>query len=331
MTGVRPLPQPGPKGVKQAPPPNKWELIGKISAHPAYKALKGDDKARADEIISYAFFLSPRGEYYLSKLLLLLNTPDNPPAKTADAQTKQVDRSVKAAQASRKLDGRTWYVRFEQLVYIVIRESQEEAVSNDPKRKWTVLQNDGTRFLVDRSDPKNIMVKVKVKVNATPDMVARVHRLEDAIEKHLRIKGLVVDLVFVDKAGPDVFEVDADPKGWTTSGNWVGTANGLSHELGHLLGLDDEYDYIESHAANRDMHLGDRLHWFTVEMWRIRPKDGDQGFMSNHDNLPLDRHACEIAQLPVDTCVEARTGKKYSKYGAHSPAPAGPLPPPPRR
>jgi hypothetical protein len=238
--------------------------------------------------------------------------------------TKAAEQKASKPDAPRFAQLADWAAR-------AIVEAQEEVAATFD-RTWVTLENKewGKTFQVDRSDPKNIVVKVKVRVNATEQMRKKVHALEDAIEKHLRIPGFTVDLVFTNGTGKDVFEVNADPTGWTTASNWVGTAEALAHELLHVLGLDDEYDYIESHATNANMALGTRLHWFTVEMKRSRPADGHLGVMSYHGNKPLDRHACEVAKLEVDACVQARTGKKYAKFGANAPSNVVPLAPLPR-
>jgi hypothetical protein len=65
-------------------------------------------------------------------------------------------------------------------------------------------------------------------------------------------------------------------------------------------------------------------------MKRSRPADGHLGIMSNHGNKPLDRHVCEVARLEVDSCVQARTGKKYSKFGTNAQSNVVPLAPRPR-
>lgn len=295
MTTIRPSFAPALAAMKRV------SDASKVLSNPTYLALTGDAKKHADEIIAFAVN-NPRGDYYLSKLLLLLNTPDNPPATTASALNGELDEAVAKEKRAKKSTA-------------VLGE--EERISGQAGRVYETLTNRhwNKTFLVDRRNPKDIVVKVKVRVDAAPAMRQKVHAVEDAIEKHLRIKGLVVDLEFVDSDGPDVFTVKADPTKWTTESNWVGTATGLAHELGHIMGLEDEYDYIESHAANRDMKMETRLYWFTVEMKRRLPQDGPIGMMSNHDNKPLDRHACEIAQLEADKCVTQRTGKPYAKFG----------------
>lgn len=322
----------GPRPISKTPvAPPKEDLAATVRANPTYLSLTGDAKKHADAILSFAE-KSPKREYYLSKLLLLLNTPDNPPAATSESQTKRIDESVKKAAEARALPkdvslGEAVRLTVERFV----RESEEEVIANGASRRYETLTSKdwGKTYLVDRRDPKNIVVKSKVRIDGSPEMKAKIALLEDAIEKHARIKGYTADLQFVDYDGPDVFTVKADPTGWTTERNWVGAATSLAHEWGHQLGLDDEYDYIESHAANRNMKMATRLYWFTVEMNRVVPADGKIGMMSASSNKPLDRHACEIAQLDVDECVTTRIGKPYKKFGPIVPMAPKAMPSPP--
>ena len=99
----------------------------------------------------------------------------------------------------------------------------------------------GKKYKVDRSDPMNIRVKIKVKLNGVPDEVSKIKGLEDAIERSISMttKGYHVDIVFVDSAGPDVFEFSVKFCEWPNSGNWASSPVTLSHEVHHALGLDD--------------------------------------------------------------------------------------------
>jgi hypothetical protein len=203
----------------------------------------------------------------------------------------------------------------QQLAQSTSDTNREERASADPARRFTTVTAAGVRadgrpatYRVDATDVRNIVAHVRVRINATPEQRASIHAFEDLIERHLgALSGFTVDLQFVNTSGADVVEVTADPTGWTDASNWVGEPKGLAHELMHVLGLDDEYDYIEGHAANRSMPVETRLHWFTVEMRRTLPADGASGIMADHNNPPLDRHACVVARVPdVSACVATR-------------------------
>lgn len=310
------------------------ELATELRAHPAYKALSAAGKKRADEILAFAE-KSSNGAYYLGKLKLLLNTPNAKVEAATERGKSEVAASVKAAKDKNDTEGLSWGQRIVARIKRRLVEGEEEVIATDPSRHYETLKSQGATFQIDRRDPKNIVARVKVHVEASADMVSQLRTLEDSIEKHVRIQGFTVDLIFVDKPGPDVYSVKADPAGWTTSRNWVGRHDALAHEMLHLLGLDDEYDYIESHAANAFMDTDTRLYWFTVEMKRKRPEDGARGIMSYHGQKMLDRHACEVAQLggttdALEKCVETRTGSPYKLRYAEPPKTPSATPPVPR-
>jgi hypothetical protein len=200
------------------------------------------------------------------------------------------------------------------------RAGVEEAVSKDPSRVFSPMTGrDGkTTFQIDARDVTNIAVQVKVRAvpkgKGTADDVLHVKQLQDLIEKKASTLGYNVDLDFVDTSGPDVFEVGVDPSDWPTSGNWV-KAEALAHELHHLLGLDDLYDYIERHAGNKLMRIPDRIHWFRVQMDKTPEPEAGKSIMGSSTtgsrNLPSDIDVCRVAgktnAADLADCVEKRS------------------------
>lgn len=271
-----------------------------IRAHPAYLALA--DKTDADAIMALAR-TRDNCLYYIDKLKLLFDTPENPPSTTAaDFSSKIATQAAMEASRLATKEGKA-------------RKGYEEQVSADPKRRWIQRPGKGGKlFDVDRNDPTNIVVRARVhlvKAGLSSDTdIANIRSYEDAIEKKIEeTKGYVVDLIFVDADGPDVFTVNADVGSWPTSGNWVSKADTLAHELHHLLGLDDRYDYIESHADNADMQIPDRLSWFRVQMDKPPDPEGSKSLMGGGDKL-LNDDVCRLAGLPLDACIKARTGER---------------------
>lgn len=272
-----------------------------VRAHPAY--LAPANRSIADDIIRMAR-IRDNCLYYIDWLTLLFDTPDAPRTQVS-AQT--VQESAEAAASER--------------AYLTTPEGTrlagvQETVSADPSRRWTRprLRGEGGKYFdVDRSDPNNIVIRARVHLmrrggRTTSQDVANIRSLEDAIERHASTSGYTVDIEFVDVDGRDVFTVDVDTSGWTTSGNWVGEPSGLAHELHHLLGLDDRYNYIESHAKNASMVMGDRLYWFREQMRKPDDPGGTQSFMG-YGTTPLDDDICRAAQLDLTTCMQTRSDR----------------------
>jgi len=267
-------------------------------AHAAYLALSPESRAIADDIITQARS-SDRCLYFIGKLKLLLDTPDAPPAETAAESRTEVDEAV-AEEAERLAEPEN-----------VANTGQEESVSGHPIRSWVEREGEGgTVFHVDRGDPNNIVVRMRVNLHpegsGTADDVSNTQSLEDGIEKHASTRGYTLDIIFVERTGRDVFSVGVNPDEWTTSGNWVGDVGSIAHEAHHLLGLDDRYDYIESHAGNEDLAIGDRLYWFREQMSRPHDPEGADSMMNDSNLSLLDDDVCNVAGLDVDDCVAAR-------------------------
>jgi hypothetical protein len=148
---------------------------------------------------------------------------------------------------------------------------------------------------------------LKVHLSGKPELVAKIKEFEDAIEKAASRTGYTVDLEFVNQRGSDVFEVKVDAKHWPVTDNWPGGSETLAHELHHLLGLDDRYDYIEAHADNQFMPVNERVYWFAVQM--MKPPD-PRGFASLMDNqftgTLLSEDVCAVLQDHSQACLDAR-------------------------
>lgn len=268
--------------------------VAEIRKHPAYKKLSADAKKTTEEIITTAR-TKPNATYYADKLKLLFDTPDAPPTTVSASNTAQVDSSLKASKA-RLADPKA-----------KADVGKEEAISGDKARTWTKVSGDGAKYYVDRSDPKNVVVKMKVQLTGDAKAVAATKALEDDIEKKAATHGYTLDIEFVNHGGDDVFTVGADPTKWTTAGNWVGSTFDIAHEAHHLLGLDDRYDYIESHADNDQMKMEDRLHWFNVQVKKPYDPNGKHSIMGD-GSKPLHDDVCKVTQLPDQKkCVEDRT------------------------
>lgn len=244
--------------------------------------------------------------YYVQNLQMLFSTPETPAANVAAqfgpvlAQAAQDEQSRLADPAAQAQAG------------------FEEGLTNDPTRRWERIagSRDMTGFpkhyFIDRSDLSNIFVKVAVRPRGRIKYVDQVKQLEDAIEKESSVLGYTVNLSFTATGGSNVFETNVDPSQWPTSGNWVGDAPTLAHELHHMLGLDDRYNYIESHSGNPDMYIANRIHWFQVEFDR-QPDPMIRSSFMGEGTLVTDQDICEVAQSgDVAACVSRRASLRSS-------------------
>ncbi len=232
-------------------------------ATPAYAALDAEHKKIADDIIATLAARSLKERFHrLGKLKELFDTPvksqatitteTNASTQTAAAQEQQ--RLAKPAEAANK--------------------DIEEKGSVDPARKWTKKPGKfGGNFWVDNTSPAHIFVKDEVYLHptgtGTAQDVARIKSMEDAIEKSASAPGYSVNIIFVDRPDGDAFNVEVDPSRWEVATNWSGgDPVGFAHELHHLMAFElDKYNYIDAHASNQSMVVGERL---------VVPKGTDQ-------------------------------------------------------
>jgi len=283
--------------------------IFKIRAHKQYKNMSSAERDLTEDIMDKAID-SDRKNYYFSKLNLLLNTESNSPEDIREMNRREVDRSVKNSKKERRKIIKQSDVGLEEYL------SREEFYESVIDRKWKTYSPNfnGTFFYIVDEDPLDILVHIKVKLHGDYDLVVKVILLEDSIEKHLNIPGYSVNLVFVGYSSDedDVFNVDVDPKKWTTSHNWIGDYKGLAHELLHLMGLPDEYDRIEVHANNRNMTKLSRLYQFIIQMDAEVPLDSVKGIMHFHKYRPLERHVCASVGLGKE-CIRVRSNAFRAK------------------
>ena len=265
------------------------------------KTLGAEEKKKVKEIIRLAK-AKPLGKssgqrnYYLEKLKVAVTSPvdadvSGKKSKTGynctEAEEKKNRKKVEKALEEEK---RWWEGSgFENV--------EENAVATGTK-KIARIGEQGKKFYVDRSDPKNIRVKIKVKLNGKADEVKSIKKLEDAIERKSHTKGYYLDIEFVDKSGPEVFEIKVAFCEWANSGNWASSPTDLSHEVHHALGLDDRYDYIEAHVARSSMSIDLRLHWFLEQMKKTKAARDPYSKMAVNKEPLLAEDVCAVAFKP---------------------------------
>ncbi|WP_295795259.1 DUF4157 domain-containing protein [Mucilaginibacter sp.] len=246
--------------------------------------------------------------YYLQKLKLLLTKPfrGKATAKKEYGCSPEVEKKTRpAVDAALKKEKKEWDGLFADVEERVVATSKQ---ADRVTRKGT--QN--KTFIADASDPNNIRVMIKVKLNGDKDDVIKIKQLEDAIERASHTKGYTLDIVFVDAPGPDVFEFTVNFCQWPNSDNWASGPDTLSHEVHHALGLGDRYSYIEAQAGNQDINLEIRLDLFEEEMNKSAPKDlpnNPNSKMDTNSNPLLNDDVCAVAHDPGpdrDKCIAAR-------------------------
>jgi hypothetical protein len=271
-----------------------------IMAHEQYASLNGDEQDVIEDILDKALE-SNRKEYYFKKLILLLDTTTNPLAVTRKLNNERIQRSVEESKRERREIAQKGKKDLEEYM------NEEELYEQRENLKWKGYRPypDGSYFYVSHNSFIDILVHIRVRVHGNSRLVEKILSLEDAVEKHLRIPGFSVNLVFVGNERNDVFEVNVDPSRWAGSHNWSGGYKTLAHELMHLMGLPDEYDRIESHAGNKNMSRIQRLLHFRAQMDNEVPADARYGIMCYSSYKPLERHVCAAVGLGAD-CVQHR-------------------------
>jgi uncharacterized protein YcfJ len=282
-------------------------LLDQIRQHPVYRALASRARAVADDIMAVAR-RRDNCLYYAEKLKLLLDTPEAPAAVSGQPapQGSTLERNR----------GRVEQAVTQERARLAIPEAQreigrQEQIADDPARNWTQRRGQNNKiFYVDNSDPNHIVVRIKIRLLSaggvtTSEDINNLISLEDAIERVAETRGYTMDVIFTDSDGPDVFTFNVNFDSWPTAANPVGNARTLAHEIHHLMGLPDRYDYIEAHSANRNMAIPTRLHWFREQMNRQPDPEGRTSLMGSGSNM-LDDDVCRVSGLDFQTCMATR-------------------------
>jgi hypothetical protein len=285
------------------------KLEGEILKLPEYNKLSAGAKSAVSWIIAHAR-LKPVGDtkgqrlYYLNKLRVAITTPTYAGTTSGSGYRCSPDTEKKNREVVDKA------LATEKLWGGVYSDVDEKAVASGT-HKVERTGEQGKKFYVDRTDPRNIRVQIKIRLIGKPAEVSQIKALEDAVERAISMttKGYYVDIVFVDKSGPDVFEFTVKFCEWPNSGNWASSPVTLSHEVHHALGLDDRYDYIEAHAARQDFSVEMRLDWFMKQMNKVGGARDPYSKMATSSNPLLAEDVCAVAFPPGadrNKCIAAR-------------------------
>jgi len=301
--------------------PDETESVkteAEILKAPEYDKLDDVSKARVNSIITILKGKPDKRLYYLKKLKDAVTFPfqgGSTGGAVKYACSPELEKeNRKAVEAATAKEDKDWNGLFDDVEEKVVATSKKSDIK-------TRTGEQGKKFTVDASDVNNIRVKIKVKLNGKTDDVAKIKHLEDAIERSvwMSTRGYMLDIVFVDAPGPDVFEFTVNFCIWPNSGNWASPPITLSHEVHHALGLGDRYDYIESHSKNPDMNPEMRLVWFEKELQKSAPKDlpnNPESKMATSSKALQNDDVCAVAFDPGperDKCIKDRNG--FDKWG----------------
>ena len=283
------------------------KIEAEILAAPEYIKLDDKSKARVNNIITVLQGKPDKRLHYLKKLKEAITFPFNGGTTGGKVEyacspdmEKQNRAAVEAATAKEDKDWKGLFSDVEEKVVATSKKGDIKTRTGEQKKKFTV----------DASDVNNIRVKIKVKLNGDTKDVSQVKHLEDAIERSvwMSTRGYMLDIVFVDAPGDDVFEFTVNFCIWPNSGNWASPPEVLSHEVHHALGLADRYNYIESHSKNPNMNPEMRLVWFEKELQKTVPNNPESK-MGDHNKPLLNDDVCAVAfdaGAERDNCIKER-------------------------
>lgn len=274
-----------------------------IRGHASYLKLEAKHRQLADHIIDGAR-ASACPTYYIDMLYTLFTTAEKGASEqaaegAAEIETAKQAETTRVAEEKKKVA--TGKVK-------VDTTQVEERIANASGPNLLPRAVGGSKkFYVDARDANHIVVRMKVKLSAagsgTAADVQGIKALQDGIEKAAATRGYTLDIVFVEASGDDVFEANVDTAEWTTSGNWVGDVETMAHESHHLLGLEDRYNYIESHAGNAGMKIPARLHWFREQMVRGPDPTSRRSMMNDQTAHRFD---------DLDVCAVAKEKSEFA-------------------
>ena len=273
--------------------------------YPSVRPLTYWERLLAHEIIREAN-RSNRKDYYLSKLQALLNTSEAPSEEISKMISVKTGTGMEEARKETSSGAEQLSMTCDE--YTSIEEVYESSKGKEWKKYRPTLL--GSYFQVSYEDMNDIFVHIRIHLYGNEEQIKNVIAVEDNIEKHMSLPGFNVNIEFVGFKGEDVFDIEIDPTKWPTSLNWSGgDFNVYAHELFHIMGLPDEYDYIENHATNKYLPIKTRLELFLVQMNVDIPSDAKEGIMCYQTRPPLVRQVCASVGLKEE-CVQARTNKK---------------------
>jgi len=308
-------------GYVRGRPINFEDLLGMYSfsdvkSSREYTGLKPTERDSIGKIIiTLNGRTNSREEYYAGKLMELLRVPDPTPQSSVNREKAQRWKtSVSSWKAQQRDKNKTEAVL-----------DREENASNNAKFVKVISPGETkVGYYLDRHDLKNIHTKIKIKLKpfrqgerGALDKFL-IESQEDEIEKFAgQTSGFTLDVDFVesDYTGDDFVEVGVNYGQWVTSENFGGNTRTLTHEIMHLLGLEDRYDYIESHATNASMTRKHRLELFNRQIERQPdPKPGTGSLMGSIGSVDetdtlLDWEVCNIAaygDAANQSCVRQR-------------------------
>ena len=298
-------------------------IIAEIRGRETYTNMqpeprRPEPKRMFDDIVSEAR-TRENALYYANKLELLFRIPspgDLSPAEAAQVEQETIEMNRERIAESMEDEA----ARASRPGY---QNEAEEAASRERYRthNWTTRQGHGATYRVDASDYNNIVVELKLNLvpkpgtKTTRDDIRNMKRFEQGVERAAaRVGGYIFDLSFVNLPAPDVFTVPVDVGDWPRSGNIVGGAEVLVHEVHHRLRLPDRYDYIEVHAENEAMSIPERLHLFQRQMARgIADPLAPYSLMDEGgpDRRLTDEDVCLVADPEhAEECIARRNSTK---------------------
>jgi len=240
-------------------------------------------------------------DYYLSRLQSLLNTSEASPEEVKEMMSKTTASGIMEARQETSSGAEKLNIACDEYAGI------EEVYESNKHRGWKKYKPTlfGKYFWVSVENTNDILVHIKVHLYGDLEQIKNIVVMEDNIEKHMSVPGFNVNIEFVGFEGGDIFSVKINPSEWPNSLNWSGGGHSVyAHELFHLMGLPDEYDYIENHATNKYLSIKVRLELFLMGIRQKLPADFKDGIMYDHQSKPLSRQVCASVGLKEECMQE---------------------------
>ncbi len=216
---------------------------------------------------------------HAERLHILLSIPDPASEKSKPTIAERV-KEVEFVAKQQKITEKSSYLAQQEDKKFKGKLGKEEELSKNANFTPPKTTSDGQIYEVDASDPKNIHVRITIKLKAARTGERGkldeflIKSQENAIERMAaETEGFTLDVVFVDSnySGNNANEVKIDFRKAVDAGNFGGRTASLLHELGHHMGLEDRYNYFVHHE-NTGMTRKDRLYWYNEQIDRTYSK-----------------------------------------------------------